>query len=312
MAAQNNPESTTNEPNATLTDHSSLGSEIEKKHSRSPSPIDVTESIGHDDAKKADIGDTEKATDLEKIASIAPSNTDHYEYISGAKLLAAVASVTLVVFLMMLDTSIIGTAIPAITNEFHSLPDVGWYGASYLLASSALQPSTGKLYQYTNSKHTFLSFLGIFELGSLLCAVAQSSKMLIVGRAVAGLGSSGLINGALTIIAACLPIDKRPIYIGIMMGFSQIGIVIAPIIGGAFTEYVTWRWCFYINLPAGAVVGSNPLIYTYTEPPYHFGRAIKAHSDSQEDGSHWICNFRTCCHPVFTRPRMGREQICLG
>lgn len=226
-----------NDPEGTQTDSSSLTSEVEKEKPQSSSP-----------AESAD-----KTDKLEKIAT-AESTTDHYDYISGFKLFAAVTSVTLVVFLMLLDTSIIGTAIPSITNEFHSLPDVGWYGASYLLASTALQPSTGKLYQYTNSKWTFLSFLGVFELGSLLCAVANTSKMLIVGRAVAGLGSSGLINGALTIIAAALPIHKRPLYIGVMMGTAQIGIVIAPIVGGAFTQYVTWRWCFYINLPLGAVV----------------------------------------------------------
>ena len=246
MASQNNPEATPYAPEATHTDHSSLTSEIEKKISHSSAPDENAEIAGP----------TEKDDNLEKIASVATTGTDHYDYISGPKLLAAITSVTLVIFLMMLDTSIIGTAIPSITNEFHSLPDVGWYGASYLLASSALQPSTGKLYQYTSSKYTFLSFLGVFELGSLLCGVANSSNMLIVGRAVAGLGTSGLINGALTIVAACLPIQKRPMYIGIMMGFSQLGIVIAPIIGGAFTEYATWRWCFYINLPAGAVVAA--------------------------------------------------------
>ena len=92
--------------------------------------------------------------------------------------------------------------------------------------SCSLQPLTGKLYTYFNSKvtrtfrpswqkltrfqYTFLFFLGLFELGSLLCGVANSSDMLIVGRAIAGMGGSGLANGALTIIAACAPLAKRP------------------------------------------------------------------------------------------------------
>lgn len=74
------------------------------------------------------------------------------------------------------------------------------------------------------------------------------------------MGSSGLINGALTILAACVPLAKRPVYLGIVMSVSQLGIVLGPLIGGALTQYTTWRWCFYINLPIGGLTAGVLLL----------------------------------------------------
>ncbi|KAI1406173.1 MFS general substrate transporter [Hypoxylon fuscum] len=161
------------------------------------------------------------------------------EYITGVKLVLVVAGVALGCFLMLVDTMVISTAIPRITDEFHSLADVGWYASAYQFGIAAPQPLW-----------TFLFFFGIFELGSVLCGAAVSSAMLIIGRTVAGLGAAGIINGAITIVSSCAPLEKRP---GMTMGLQQLGLVIGPLIGGAFTTYSTWRWSFYINLPIGAI-----------------------------------------------------------
>ncbi|KAI0148070.1 efflux pump [Hypoxylon sp. NC0597] len=174
------------------------------------------------------------------------------QYVTGIKLVLIVASVALACFLMLLDTMVVSTAIPRITDTFNSLPDVGWYASAYQFGSAAPQPLTGKVYTHFNTKWSFLSFFAIFEIGSILCGAAVSSDMLIVGRAVAGFGAAGITNGAITIISSCAPLEKRPALIGLTMGLMQVGLVAGPLIGGAFTTYTTWRWCFYVNLPVGA------------------------------------------------------------
>ncbi|OKL56681.1 hypothetical protein UA08_08251 [Talaromyces atroroseus] len=182
-----------------------------------------------------------------------PGNEAGDSYVYGLKRWLVTLSVTLVMFLTLLDTTIIVTAIPEITTQFSSLSDVGWYGSAYLIASCSLQPMTGKMFSRFSLKYTFIAFLAIFEAGSAICGAAHSSNMLIAGRTVAGLGGSGLRNGALTIMSASIPLEERPPHFGAAMGIAMLGAVAGPLIGGAFTTSVSWRWCFYINLPIGGL-----------------------------------------------------------
>ncbi|KAI1171392.1 MFS general substrate transporter [Nemania sp. FL0916] len=187
-------------------------------------------------------------------------------YLTGIAKWLVLGPVTLAYFTFFLDLAVLSTAAPAITTEFNSLVDIGWYGGAYQLGSAAFQPMTGKLFRYCSIKWTFLSFFLVFVVGSALCGAAQSSSMFIVGRAIAGVGSSGIGNGALTIISAILPPRAQARAMGVNMGLGQLGLALGPIVGGLFTEYVSWRWCFYVNLPIGGVVGVLLLMFRIPEP----------------------------------------------
>lgn len=145
------------------------------------------------------------------------------------------------------DRTIIATAVPHITNQFHSLNDVSWYASAYLLTSAATQLLWGRIYTFYSTKAIFLAAIVIFETGSALCGGAPNSVAFIVGRAIAGMGSAGIFSGLTIIITHIVPLRKRPIYVGLMGSMFGISSVVGPLLGGAFTDNVSWRWCFYIK-----------------------------------------------------------------
>ncbi|KFZ04166.1 hypothetical protein V502_10359 [Pseudogymnoascus sp. VKM F-4520 (FW-2644)] len=205
--------------------------------------------------ENAEVGESPRGAVLDTTEMIAVPEP---KYLTGLPLhllgLALMASI----FMIALDLSIITTAIPKITTRFNSLGDVGWYGSAYLLAQMALQPSFGKIYTYFDLKLTFMTSIAIFEVGSVVCAAAPSSMAFIIGRAVAGFGAAGIFCGGLVIVANTVHMRQRPLFVGIVTSMYGVASVLGPTLGGLMTDSprLTWRFCFWVNLPFGAIAVS--------------------------------------------------------
>ncbi|KAI4596090.1 hypothetical protein KJ359_006384 [Pestalotiopsis sp. 9143b] len=132
------------------------------------------------------------------------------------------------------DFNLIATAVPVITSEFNSTHDIGWYGAAFMVVLCATQPLAGKAYTLFPKKLSYLLYVFLFEVGSLVCALAPSSRALIAGRAVAGFGASGIFAGGFTILTTIVPLHKRAVWTGTVGSTFAIASI-----------------CFYINLPIG-------------------------------------------------------------
>ncbi|RKP37888.1 major facilitator superfamily domain-containing protein [Dimargaris cristalligena] len=156
-------------------------------------------------------------------------------------------------FLAFIDMTIVATALPEIGSQLGAFNEITWVASSYMLTTTALQPLYGKFSDIFGRVPAILFALVVFLVGCAICGAAQNIMTLIIARGLAGIGGAGLISLSLIVVSDIVPLNKRALFLGAFGGVFAISSVIGPLIGGAFTDYVSWRWVFYINLPIGAV-----------------------------------------------------------
>ncbi|RCK64037.1 Vacuolar basic amino acid transporter 5 [Candida viswanathii] len=236
----------------------------------------IPQSSTDDEVASLGVSPLENVNDLEKQQTNASSKKfkesdagdgtskeDHY--LHGTQLVLCFLALFLVLFIFALDQTIIATILTTVGSKFNSFAQVGWLSSGFLLAMAVFIQPFGKLSIIIGRKWAMVVAIILFEGGSLMCALASSMNILIGGRVLAGVGGAGINSGVFVIASEVVPINKRPFALSIFSVTFAIASVLGPLIGGAFTSHVTWRWAFYINLPVGGLALAV-FLYSFRPP----------------------------------------------
>jgi len=213
--------------------------------------VDIKEEVEVKDLKDLknlkDLNDIKKSTKDEKDESYVT-----YE-VTGGKLYVIILALGIVCLLASLDITVVSTALPTIVREFNDVSSYTWVITSYMLSSTSFQPMYGKVSDIFGRRPCMLVALIIFIGSSIFCGAANSMNMLIIFRGIQGIGGGGLLSLCMIIVADIVPIRKRGQYMGVLGAVFSFSTVVGPLVGGLFTDKISWRWVFYINIPLAVI-----------------------------------------------------------
>ncbi|KUJ23229.1 MFS general substrate transporter [Mollisia scopiformis] len=197
----------------------------------------------HQNGKMKDVEDREELND--QNATIGPR---------GWKFWAVFMSVVFTQMLMTLGSNITSTALPTIIDDIGTSDQFVWIINAFSLSSTIIQPPIGQIADIFGRKiPTIISVLN-FSLGSAICGISTNLTLMVIGRAVQGLGAGGIFVLADLITSDLVPLRERPKFLGLLLAGSAVSLIAGPFLGGIITQYLSWRWIFFLNVPIGGFI----------------------------------------------------------